>query len=216
MGNSIFRRLLYFFLGISVSTAAQTEWSLTKCIDYALEHNLQVRQSALNVDQSKSVQDQSYANFLPSLNGQIGHNYYWGRFIDPYTNIYTNQEVQSSNLGLSATVSLFQGFQLQATLSQSKLNYMASRKELDKIRNDISLNVVAAYLQVLYNQDLYDVLVGQVKATADQASRMRRMYELGNASKANLLDLEAQLAADSSSLVSGQAQVDQSLLSLLQ
>ncbi|MEY4593618.1 MAG: hypothetical protein RIQ47_28 [Bacteroidota bacterium] len=211
-----FRPLFFLFLLLQLSANAQNEWSLSKCVDYALEHNLQVRLSALNVDQSKSIQDQSYANFLPNLNGQIGHNYYWGRFIDPYTNIYTNQEVQSSNLGLSATVSLFQGLQLQSTLSQSKLNYMASRKELDKVRNDISLNVVAAYLQVLYNQDLYQVLLGQVAATADQAKRMRRMYELGNASKANLLDLEAQLANDSASLVTGQAQVDQSLLSLLQ
>ncbi len=201
---------------LSMTSQGQNSWSMQQCVQYALEHNLQVKQSALNVDQSKADQQQQYASFIPSLNGQIGHNYYWGRFIDPYTNNYTNQQVQSSSIGFNATMSVFQGFQLQYLLSQSKLNFMASRKDLEKIRNDISLNVVAAYLQVLYNQDMTAVLQGQVSATADQANRMKRMYELGSASKANYLDLQAQLANDSASLISGQTQLDQSVLTLVQ
>ncbi|MFM8431654.1 MAG: TolC family protein, partial [Bacteroidota bacterium] len=191
-------------------------WTLQQCVNYAVEHNLQVKQTELNVSQNKLIQDQSYASFLPTLNGQMGHNYYWGRAIDPYTNQFSNQQVQSSSFGVSSTLTLFEGLQLQRTLSQSKLNYMASRKDLEKIRNDVSLNVVAAYLQVLYNQDLLQVLEKQVTATENQYQRMRRMFELGTASKSNFLDLEAQLASDSASLVAGMAQVDQSLLNLVQ
>jgi outer membrane protein len=208
-------RPLLFFSLIVESIWAQP-WSLQQCVNYAIDHNLQVKQTALNVDQTKILQDQSYASFLPTVNGQVGHNYYWGRTIDPYTNSYKNQQVQSDNFGISSSVVLFDGFQLQNSLGQSKLNYLASQKDLDQIKNDISLNVVASYLQVLYNQDVYAVLSGQVNATTDQRNRMKRMYEIGSASKANYLDLEAQLANDSASLVAGQNQVEQSVLSLKQ
>ena len=215
MTTALKNTLFFCFFTLASAIYAQP-WSLQQCVNYAVDHNLQVKQTALNVEQSKIQRDQSYASFLPSINGQLGHNYYWGRTIDPYTNAYKDQEVQSDNFGLSSTLILFEGLQLQNTLSQSKLNYMASCKDLEKIRNDISLNVVAAYLQVLYNQDLAAVLSGQVSATSDQRNRMKRMYEIGTASKANFLDLDAQVANDSSSLITAQTQVEQSLLSLMQ
>lgn len=211
-----FISILLLLLPLFPEANAQASWNLQRCIDYALEHNLQVRQSALNVDQSKATEQESYASFLPAVNGQVGSNVYFGRFVDPYTNAFTNTEVRSTSMGLNASLVLFQGLQLQYQLSQSRLNFMASRFELEKVRNDISLNVVAAYLQVLYNQDLLEVLQGRVNATVDQRNRMKRMYELGSASKSNYLDLEAQVAADSASLVAGKAQVDQSLLTLAQ
>lgn len=211
-----FSPILLLLLASLQGAQAQSSWNLQRCIDYALEHNLQVRQSALNVDQNKALEQESYASFLPAVNGQVGSNVYFGRFVDPYTNAFTNTEVRSTSVGLNASLVLFQGFQLQYQLSQSRLNYMASRFEMQKVRNDISLNVVAAYLQVLYNQDLLEVLQGRVNATVDQRNRMKRMYELGSASKSNYLELEAQVAADSASLVSGKAQVDQSVLTLAQ
>lgn len=214
MSRSVF--LLSCLLLLSGFVEAQNRWTLQQCVQYALDHNLQVRQYELNVDQSKADQDQAYASFLPNLNGQIGHSYFRGRFIDPYTNIYTDQDVQSTNVGVNATVQVFQGLQLQHLLNQSRLTYMASRKDLEKIRNDISLNVVAAYLQVLYNEDLLVVLQSQLEATQDQYRRMKRMYELGSASKGNFLDIDAQLASDSASWVNGKAQVDQSMLTLTQ
>jgi outer membrane protein len=199
-----------------LSSTAQASWNLQRCLDYALQHNLQVKQSELSVEQSRISRDESYASFFPSVNGQASSNVYFGRFVDPYTNLFTTSEVRSTNLGLNASMALFQGLQLQNQLSQSRLNYMASRFELEKVRNDISLNVVAAYLQVLYNQDVYDVLAGRVQATVDQRNRMKRMYELGTVSKGNYLELDAQVASDSASLVAGKAQVDQSVLSLAQ
>lgn len=216
-----FMRKIAFVLSLVLSgnitsVLAQESWSLQRCIDHALSHNLQVKQSQLNVEQSKSLEQQSYAAFFPSINGQAGHSYFWGRFIDPYTNIYTNQEVRSSNFGLNATMTIFNGLQLQKELSQSRLSYMASRKDLDKIKNDISLNVVAAYLQVLYNRELNVVTASQVSATQDQRTRINRMFELGSANKSTLLDLESQVANDSARLVSTQAQYEQSILTLAQ
>ena len=88
--------LLFLLLGCTAANA-QGPWTLQQCIDYALEHNLQVKQSDLNMQSSKTQVDQSFAGFFPSLNGNASHNYYYGRSIDPYTNAFTTQQVQYFN-----------------------------------------------------------------------------------------------------------------------
>src|SRR6185369_4941548 len=127
----------------------QQAWSLQQCIDYALSHNITVKQSELNTEASKATVQQSVAGFFPSLNGNAGQSYYYGRSIDPTTNQFTNNEVRSNNFSLSSGIPLFEGFQLQNTLKQSKLNYLSSQYDLEKIKNDISLSVVTFYLQIL-------------------------------------------------------------------
>src|SRR5260221_10828008 len=112
-------------------------FTLQQCIDYALAHNLTIKQSELNVELSKIGVNQSTMNLFPNLNGFASDNYFYGRSIDPNTNTYTNNQVRSNSFSLSTNVSLFEGFQLQNTLKQSKLNYMASKYDLQKIKNDI-------------------------------------------------------------------------------
>ena len=89
-----------------------------------------------------------------------------------------NQQITNNNFNLNASMSIFEGFQLMNTLRQSKLNYMASRADLDKIRNDIALNVATAYLQVLCNEDLVGVAEGQLESSRQQRDRAKRQYEL--------------------------------------
>ena len=214
------RLFLYVVLWLFISgfhcEAQQQAWTLPQCIDYALSHNITVKQSQLNTETSKENYQQSKANFFPTLNGNAGHNYYYGRNIDPTTNLYTNNEVRSNNFSLSTGVPLFEGFQLQNSLKQSSLNYMSSKYDLEKIKNDISLSVVTYYLQVLYNRELLKSTQEQVNASGLQRDRTKRMYELGSVSKGNLLDLEAQYASDEVRLVNAQSQLDQALLSLTQ
>src|SRR6185295_11740373 len=89
--------LLAFYLVFTSTTNAQQPWTLQQCIDYALAHNISIRQADLNKDLSKTTLDQSYAGFFPSLNGSAGHNYYFGRSIDPTSNQFTTSRVQSNS-----------------------------------------------------------------------------------------------------------------------
>ncbi len=203
------------FIG-SFRSEAQQAWTLQQCIDYALSHNISVKQSELNTESSKENYQQSIASFFPSINGNVSHNYYYGRSIDPTSNQFTTSQVQSNNFSLSSSVTVFDGFQLQNSLKQSKLNYKSSRSDLDKIRNDISLNVVTYYLQVLYNRELLKTTQEQVNTTKGERDKTQRMYELGSVSKGNFLDLEAQYSTDEVKLITAQSQLDQSLLSLTQ
>ena len=214
IGRKLFFALV--FLSFSLLTQAQNVWTLQQCIDYALSHNLQIKQSELNVELARDQRTQSIGSMLPNLNGNVGNNYYYGKSIDPNTNTFTDQQVRSNPFVLSSSVPLFEGFTLQNTLKQSNLNYMSSQYDLRKIQNDISLNVVTDYLQVLYNQEQLKNASDQLDATKVQHDRTQRMYELGSLAKGSFLDIEAQLATDEGKLVTAQSQLDQSVLALTQ
>ena len=212
----LFTGLLWsLVIGHWSSADAQT-FTLQQCIDYALAHNLTIKQSELNTELGKINVNQSTMNLFPNLNGFASNNYYYGRSIDPNTNAFTTDQVRSNSFSLSSNVSLFEGFQLQNTLKQSKLNYMASRYDLQKVKNDIALNVVTFYLQVLYNEELVKVSTEQRDASKLQRDRTNKMFEAGALSKGNALDLDAQLASDEVRLITSQAQYDQAMLSLKQ
>jgi outer membrane protein len=117
---------------------------------------------------------------------------------------------------LNSNLTLFEGFQLQNSLKESKLNYLSSQNDLKKIQNDITLNVVNYFLQVLYNDELYKITRDQFSASATERDRMKRMFELGSVNKGNYLDLESQTATDEVKMVQAQSQYDQSLLALAQ
>lgn len=208
--------ILLSFLILSAESYSQQGWSLQQCIDYALANNLSVKQSELNVELNKVGVNQSAAQLFPSLNGFANHNYYYGRSIDPYTNQFTQNQVRSNSFSLSSSLSLFEGFTLINTLKQSKLNYMSSKYDLQKVKNDMALNVATVYLQVLYNKELLAVTADLFDATKVQRDRTRRMEELGSMSKGNLLDMESQFAADEVRLITAQAAYDQSMLTLKQ
>lgn len=201
---------------MTLNVSAQQPWTLQQCIDQALKHNIQIKQSALSNDLNKVQVNQNVASMFPSINGNASQNYYYGRSIDPYTNAFTTQEVRSNSFSISGNIPLFEGLQLQNNLKESKLNYLASQNDLKKIQNDISLNVVSYFLQVMYNEDLLKTTLEQMKSSAYQRDRMKRMYELGSMSRGNYLDLESQYATDELKYIQAQSQYDQSLLSLTQ
>lgn len=210
-------RLLLCLLAFLSSTAiAQNPWTLQQCIDRAQQYNIQIKLSELNVQSSKIGVEQSAGNMVPTINGSASQNYFFGRSIDPFTNVFTTQEVRNNSFSLSSSVPVFQGFQLQNALKESRLTYLSSKADLQKIQNDISINVVTFYLQILYNQELLDVTTAQVAATDTQRFRTKRMFELGSASRANFLDLESQYASEELRLIQTRAQFDQSVLNLTQ
>lgn len=211
------RRLLFCILILLFSSASgQSAWTLQQCIDRAQQSNIQIKLQQLSVENEKISMNQNAANMLPSINGSAGQNYFFGRSIDPFTNVFKNQDIRNNSFSLSGSIPLFQGFQLQNALKQSQLTYMSAKYDQQKIQNDVSINVVTYYLQILYNQEILDVTKQQLAVTDTQRYRTQRMFELGSASRANYLDLESQFASEQLKLVQAQSQFDQSVLSLTQ
>lgn len=215
----MFRRLtliVSFIIFSGLALSAQQPWTLQQCIDQALKFNIQIKQSSLNNDLNKVQVTQNTASMFPSINAGASQNYYFGRSIDPYTNQFTTNQVSSNSFSLSGNLTIFEGLQLQNSLKESKLNYLSSQNDLKKIQNDIQINVVNYYLQVLYNQDLMNTTLDQMKTSGIQRDRMKRMYELGSVNKGNYLDLESQYASDEVRYIQSQSQFDQSMLLLTQ
>jgi outer membrane protein len=213
--KSILLLLILLCVG-AFSSDAQQAWSLKQCIDYALKNNIQIRQSQLNVDIAKLDLIQSEAATLPNLNGSASHAYNYGRTVDMYTNQFATQRVQSNNFYLSTNITVFNGFQLLNTIKQNRLNLQASKLDVDKMMNDMSLNIATAYLQILYNYELLDIAKNQVKITQQQVDRMQKIVDVGNSAKGPLLTLQAQAASEEVQVVNAQNQLDLSFLTLTQ
>ena len=165
----------------AVSVQAQEGWTLRQCIDYAIEHNISIRQSANEAGQSAvSVNTAKWAR-LPNLNGSAGQSWNGGR-----TDVrigdeqkYISVSSHSTNMSLSTNVPIFTGLQIPNQYALAKLNLKAAMADLEKAKEDISINIASAYLQVLFNQELHQVSLGQVELSKEQYARISRLAELG-------------------------------------
>jgi outer membrane protein len=146
--------------------------TLKQSIETAIANNLQVRQSDLQMQSAGVNLKQSRANIIPDLFGNLGHGINQGRSIDPFTNSYINQQVNYANYNLSTNVVLFNGFQLQNTLKQNALSFEASKMEWRQSQDNITLNVILAYLQILSNADQLSQSQIQAELTRRQVERL--------------------------------------------
>lgn len=201
---------------IYTNTSAQEKWSLEKCINYAIENNIQVKIQELSSKNANASYLKSKMSFLPNLNGSAGQNYSIGRSIDPLTNQFAENNVSSNNFSLSSSITLFNGFQNINTLKQSSLNFQAGLEDLQKAKNDISLNIASAFLQILFSDELVYVAQNQVELSKEQAERNKKLYEAGSIAQGNYLEMQSQLASDEMQLVTAENQLSMSYLTLNQ
>jgi outer membrane protein len=202
MNKKVF--LLLMVLGMvvfSLNVIAQELWSLEKCIDYAYENNITIKQSQLDVMSANDDFKQSKLNMLPTLNSNVTQRYNWGRTTDPQTNLYTTKQSQQFFVNLSTDLTLFNGLQQINNAKQKQYEYLIKKYDSDKIRNDISLNIAAAYLSILFNLELANNAQRQVDITNEQIDRTRKQVEAGAVAKGNLYDIQAQGASEEANLI---------------
>ncbi len=209
--------LLMFVLPVlSEAQNKANPWSLEQCIDYALKNNLQVRQTELTRQSNAVSLEQYRAGLWPTLNANASHSYNYGQIYDYYTSTFANELVASENFSLNANVTLFSGLQKLNTIHQGEYDLLSSREDLNKMKNDISLNIAGAYLQILFNYELLTVAQNQVGISQIQTERTKKLVDAGALAKGNLLQLQAQLAMDELNSATAQNQLDLSYLSLVQ
>lgn len=217
---------LYFSICLSAATfsafaqtpaASSEKWTLQACVDYALQHNLQVKQTELTAETNRNNLVQSKANLLPSVSGSASHSYNIGRSIDPYTNtVVQNETVQSNSFSLGLNMNLFSGFQTRNTIERNKLTTKASELDIETNKNTIALQVVSAYTQILFSQELLKNAQTQLATSKSQVERTEKLVKAGSLPMTNLLDLKAQMAADEQNVVTYENQLDMAKLNLLQ
>lgn len=192
-------------------------WSLQECIKYAIDNNIQIKQQVLETRFQENTLEQSKLNLLPSLNGYATHNYSFGRALDETTYEFTdNQNIQSNSFYASGSLNLFNGLQNHNTIRKNKYQLIASELDLQSLKDDISLNIALAFLQILLNSELVTTTDNQLQITKQQIYKTMKMYEAGSLAKGSLLQIEAQAASEELQLINLQNQLDISYLNLTQ
>lgn len=210
------------FLCISVlSSNAQnnSKWSLQKCIDYALEHNISIKQNQLQTSILENNLVQSKWNRAPGVNASGSHNYNIGRNIDPFTNSFKNQNIQSNAFSVSAGLTLFAGNSISNTIKKNGLDLAAGQEGLEVIENQIKLQVASAYLLIVQSEETLKSSELSVKSTENQLDRAKKLVESGAQNQGTTLNLEAQLANDKMQVINAQNQIQlayNNMLNLLQ
>lgn len=195
----------------------QKAWTLEECITHALQNNIRIKQQEIMTDYQVAALEQSKLSLLPTLNGSASHNYAFGRALDETTYEFTeNETVQSNNFYAGSNVTLFRGLIGYNTIQKNKYQVLASEQDLALFRNDISLNIALAYLQILLNQELVTATEAQVELTRQQIDRTGKLVDAGSLARGNLLDIEAQAAREELQLVNLQNQLTLSVLNLTQ
>lgn len=201
---------------LPLSAFAQEVWSLEKCIQYAKDNNIQIRQTELQADLQKRVELQSKARFLPSVNGQASNNYNFGRTIDPFTNQFVENKTVSAQAFLSSNLNVFNGFQNWTGAAQAHYDHLASIKDIETRKNDISLSIATAYLQILFGKELVKNAENQLEITKLQRDRISRLVNAGSLAESNLFDIEAQFARDELQKVNAENNLNLYYLQLFQ
>jgi len=191
--------LIAILLSIACQAHAQQPWSLQQCIDYALDHSLAVQRQMNTVKQQQITLNSSKNQYLPELTGSASEQLSFGRALT-IDNTYANKNTNSTSFSMSVNVPVFTGGQIENDIKVKRLGLQAALADLDKAREDISLQVITSYLEAVYQKDLVSVAKRQVELSAAQVARMQKLYANGKASEADLAQIKATHASDQLSL----------------
>ncbi|MEQ8240902.1 MAG: TolC family protein [Cyclobacteriaceae bacterium] len=206
--------LLVFSGGSFAQTAAV--YDLARCVEVAIENNLSVKRSLLQKEGASVDLRQSRASQLPSVNLGGNYGYNWGRSIDPTTNQFITQQINFSGLNGNANLVLFNWFRLANNVKQNRLLYESSTYDVEKAKNDLSLNIVTFYLNVIFNQELLETAEYQLESSKEQLDRTKKLVAAGALPITSELELTSQVASNEVSLINAQNTLDLAFLSLKQ
>ncbi|WP_018343835.1 TolC family protein [Cytophaga aurantiaca] len=209
------KKLFILFISLSAfSTYAQETWTLQQCLEYSETHNSQFQKiknasliSEQNILQAKGA-------MLPTINASASQNYNFGRSIDPFTNVYLNQQVRSNNFNVNGSLVLFNGFLLQNSLRQSKDDVAAAQQDIDQYRLDLSISIVQAYVSILMNEEIWTNAKLQAETTKGVYERTDKLKESGVVAKSSALDVYAQWKTEEANVIQTKNNLDLSYLNL--
>ncbi|MFK7033092.1 TolC family protein [Flavobacterium oreochromis] len=214
--KNIFHILVFLiFIGFSAK-GQEKKWTLKECINHALVNNIAVQQSSLDVDIATVNKKNAFGRFLPSLNGSLSHSWNIGLNQNIITGLLENQTNQFTSAGISLGIDIYRGLQYQNQLRKSNLSKIASEYQLTKIKEDISLNIVNAYLQILFNKESLKVQKEQLRLSNEQKKRTTELVNAGVVPRGDLLDIDATIATNNQKLVNAENVLLISKLSLAQ
>ncbi|MFV5694643.1 TolC family protein [Flavobacterium sp. LB3P122] len=205
--------MLFFSIIIQ---AQSKKWTLEECVKYAIQNNISIKQAEL--DSKTAVIDKKGAlgNFLPSLNGNASHSWNIGLNQDITTGLLQNKTTQFTSAGANIGIDIYKGLQNQNTLRKANLSIVAAKYQLQKMQEDVALNVANAFLQILFNKENLKVQQEQLGINQKQYSRSEELVNAGSIPRGDLLDIKATVASNNQNVIAAENALLISKLSLAQ
>ena len=194
--------------------ASAQSWSLDDCMKYAVEHATEVKREVVNARQRKQDYQHAVAGFLPTVTGGVQGQYAWGRNIDPETNTYNNVTTFNNYYQLYAELNVFDGFATINALKQAKLSRDYSATAMRKIQDDRAIDVMQKYVDAAYAEASIQIASEKLNESKRMLDKMKRLYELGEKGRPDVVQMESQVAEDEYNLTHQENVAKQSLLAL--
>lgn len=205
--------MLIGWLVWAAGSSAQS-WSLDDCMKYAVKHATEVKREVVNVRQRKQDYLHAVAGFLPTVSGGVQGQYAWGRNIDPETNTYNNVTTFNNYYQLYAELNVFDGFATINALKQAKLSRDYSATTMRKIQDDRAIDVMQKYVDAAYAEASIQIASEKLNESKRMLAKMKRLYELGEKGRPDVVQMESQVAEDEYNLTHQENVAKQSLLAL--
>lgn len=205
--------ILIGWLVWAAGVSAQS-WSLDDCMKYAVEHATEVKREVVNARQRKQDYQHAVAGFLPTVTGGVQGQYAWGRNIDPETNTYNNVTTFNNYYQLYAELNVFDGFATINALKQAKLSRDYSATAMQKIQDDRAIGVMQKYVDAAYAEASIRIASEKLNESKRMLAKMKRLYELGEKGRPDVVQMESQVAEDEYNLTHQENVAKQSLLAL--
>ena len=202
-----FSFLSCFILLLQVGNA-QEEWTLKQCLDYVEQHNIQLRQGQLSAEMANMQVEQTKYSLGPNLNSNVDLGWNIGRNVDPTTYQFVNQTTFTNQYGLSVNQTIFAGLAKLKTIEKGKLDYKAIKLDNEALLTNIQLNVLTAYLNILNAEEQIVKTKNTQKSTLAQYERTKTLIKAGALAERAIVDIEAQMANEESTLVALQNQLE--------
>ncbi|WP_430400027.1 TolC family protein [Flavobacterium sp.] len=197
------KKIIFFLLMIGFQLSAQEKkWTLKECVDYAIENNISIKQSELDLKTSEVEKMEAIGGFLPTLSGNANYSMNTGASINPVTNQFQNQTFKSFSASANSGITIFNGLANWKTLQRSKLNKIANTYRLDKMKDDIALSVANSYLQILFNKEQLKVLINQNSITKENLIRTQQLIDAGSLPAGDIYELQATDASQQQQIIS--------------
>ena len=213
----LFRAMIIVCLLFPLAMEAQqgnNVWSLQRCVQYAIGHNISIKQDSLNARLAKYTEMQSRLAQLPAVNASSSFGKSFGRSINPTTNQFVEGNYNSLTGSVTANAILFNGLQVRNSIARNRFTLQATLADLDQLKDDISLNVANSFLIALLAQEQINISLNQVNVTKAQLEQTRAFADAGRLPELNVAQLESQLASDSANLINSVSSYNSGILDL--
>ena len=214
--NRITWLFITMFLASGLADAQTKSWTFQQCLDTALQRNISVNQSRLSNEINKVDLAQSKANRIPSVSANANEAVNIGKNVDPTTNSFVTEGYHSTNMGISGSYNLFNGLQNTNTIRQNRLNVQAGQYNIEKVKNDVTIDITNGYLQVLLDNEILIAAKNLEESSIADVVRAEKMVNAGKSPESDLLQMKSQLATDNLSVINAQNKLDMDKVTLMQ